>query len=638
MRTLKILLAGAIGWWLGVEAVRAFFAIIVWNVAEDQPSTQLGMVGAAIWLVGLAGWIPARLVGRSNAAFVFAAAAAILSIARAAVVDETWTAVLTIGAVIAWLWWLPAFLDLTGRLGAARLIVPALLLGTAAQVAGQVALDGLDLHALPGIPTALALLGLGAAFAWVVRATGGVLAGPSGGGVSRWGPLALLPWLFLQLSLLANIGRLESLGGWDVPVAGLVAGAGLLLAALVAGWGRALARPVRLLILVATGGLVILAAGGGMVTLLLIPAQAGLALLLAGAIEGDAATPGEGSTPARSHAHLAGGLGGLLFFVFLFALYSDALDGLGARIWPAAVVLVALPRLFGRPRPAASPARLDLRAPIALVLALVVGTALGAPPGGTGSPVAAAAPVQLAIFDYNIHQGFGRNGVPGLRATVATIRAANAELVTLQEVNRVWDLSGGVDSFSWLAGQLPEYHAIYGPTSKVRFGNAIFSRHPVLSSGFEWFPFGPSKDQRGFVWAVVDTQAGPLLVITMHMTPYNRGEEAQERDQQAQILLDFWSARGKPMAVFAGDYNAEPDDAAIQRTAAGGLIDALAKAGNGTQATFRSTGTMFGPGGSEKIDYVFVSPGIAVKSAVVIDSAASDHYPVQASLLLGPAR
>ena len=638
MRTLKMLLAGAIGWWLGVEAVRAFFAIIVWNVAEDQPSTQLGMVGAAVWLVGLAGWIPARLVGRAKAAFVFAVAAAIFSVARAAVVDETWTAVLTIGAVIAWLWWLPAFLDLAGRLGAARLIVPALLLGAAAQIAGQVALDGLDLHALPGIPTAVVLLVLGAAFAWAVRASAGVLADPSGAGVSRWGPLSLLPWLFLQLSLLANIGRLESLGGWDVPVAGMVAGAGLVAAALVAGWGRALVRPIRLLILVATGGLVIIAAGGGMVTLLLIPAQAGLALLLAGAIEGDAARAEEGSTPARPHAHLAGALGGLLFFVFLFALYSDALDGLGVPIWPAAVVLIGLPRLLGRPTSAATPARLDLRVPIALVVALAVGTTLGALPGGAGVPVIGAAPAELTIFDYNIHQGFGRNGVPGLRATVATIRAADAELITLQEVNRVWDLSGGVDSFSWLAAQLPEYHAIYGPTSKVRFGNAIFSRHPVLSSGFEWFPFGPSKDQRGFVWAVVDTQTGPLLVITMHMTPYNRGEEAQERDQQAQVLLDFWAARGRPPVVFAGDYNAEPNDAAVQRTAAGGLVDALAKAGNGTQATFRSTGTMFGPGGTEKIDYVFVSPGIQVKSAVVVDSAASDHYPVEASLLLGPAR
>ena len=48
-------LAGAIGLWLGVEAIRSYFTIIVWNVAEDLPSTQLGLVGAAFWIVGLLG-------------------------------------------------------------------------------------------------------------------------------------------------------------------------------------------------------------------------------------------------------------------------------------------------------------------------------------------------------------------------------------------------------------------------------------------------------------------------------------------------------------------------------------------------------------------------------------------------------
>ena len=46
--------------------------------------------------------------------------------------------------------------------------------------------------------------------------------------------------------------------------------------------------------------------------------------------------------------------------------------------------------------------------------------------------------------------------------------------------------------------------------------------------GFEWFPFGPSRDQRGFAWVELETDAGPLLVVTMHMTPYSRADEIEE--------------------------------------------------------------------------------------------------------------
>jgi endonuclease/exonuclease/phosphatase family metal-dependent hydrolase len=256
-------------------------------------------------------------------------------------------------------------------------------------------------------------------------------------------------------------------------------------------------------------------------------------------------------------------------------------------------------------------------------------------PAGTERPSASPAPARISVLDYNIHQGIARYGVPNLERTLEVIRAADAHIVTLQEVTRTWDLSGAVDTFAWLRAQLPGYHAVYGPTSVVRFGNAIFSRYPIGRSGFVWFPFGPSQDQRGFAWAQLETDAGPFLVITMHMTPYSRADEALERTAQAGILLDYWRSHGGGAVVFAGDYNSEKTDTAYAAMADAGLVDALATAGSGEIPTFRSTGTPFLPASVEQLDYVFVSPGIRVESGQVVDSDASDHYPLLVHLELG---
>ena len=109
-----------------------------------------GALGAiTFWIVGLLGWLPARLIGRlapGPAAVPFAALVAVLTVLRQAVQDETLTAVLSIASLVAWLWWLPAWLHASARADHARRLVPGFLLGMGAQVAGQVALeaDGFD--------------------------------------------------------------------------------------------------------------------------------------------------------------------------------------------------------------------------------------------------------------------------------------------------------------------------------------------------------------------------------------------------------------------------------------------------------------------------------------------------------------
>src|SRR5688572_31516784 len=62
---------GALGVWLGVHALRAYFTMVVWNVAEDAPATQMGLVALGVWVVGLAAWLPARALGQRRAVWLF---------------------------------------------------------------------------------------------------------------------------------------------------------------------------------------------------------------------------------------------------------------------------------------------------------------------------------------------------------------------------------------------------------------------------------------------------------------------------------------------------------------------------------------------------------------------------------------
>ena len=44
---IPLTLSGAIGFWLGIQTLRLFFAMVVWNVAEDQLPTIVGLVALA---------------------------------------------------------------------------------------------------------------------------------------------------------------------------------------------------------------------------------------------------------------------------------------------------------------------------------------------------------------------------------------------------------------------------------------------------------------------------------------------------------------------------------------------------------------------------------------------------------------
>jgi endonuclease/exonuclease/phosphatase family metal-dependent hydrolase len=251
-------------------------------------------------------------------------------------------------------------------------------------------------------------------------------------------------------------------------------------------------------------------------------------------------------------------------------------------------------------------------------------------PSNTTQIAVAPASGELTVFDYNIHQGFDLHGLPALPRVADVIAANNADVITLQEVNRVWDLSGAVDSYSWLKWRFGAYQSVFGAMNGVHFGNAIFSRYPITESGTVHFPIAASGIPRGFAWARIAGPTGEVLVTSTHLTPYDRGEEIRERGDQAALILAFWETHGRPRAIQAGDYNDDRSKPAVTTMVTSGFIDALAGQGLGAAMTFASSGSPFDPPSEEQLDYIFVTKDVEVLSAQILQVTTSDHRPLVA--------
>jgi endonuclease/exonuclease/phosphatase family metal-dependent hydrolase len=592
------LLAAALGTWLGIQALRMTLAMVIWNVAEDNTG-YAGEIAVALWIAGIAGSFLVRLLPVRRLDVWLAMLFGILIVLRQALPGENTSPALAFAAWIVWMWWLPAFVRQVARAGTRAELASGVVLGVALQVAGQIALHGLDLELLRDPLSVIAALVLAVAF---VLALGSVRdrGMPDGSG---WGAFALGPYLFVELTLMANLGKLEMISGLG-PIAIQIASAVGFGAALVV---IALRLPRSVAVALAIIAVVVLAAGsalGPLVLVALVLAQVGLALALVSAF-----TDATWRIDARTHALTIVGLVLLFALVFVFYSYRER----GELLWPVAAALAVAPGVFAR----RGRERRTLRPSLGATAAIIVAALLAAIPHAAGAP-AVSTGGDLTVITYNLHQGLDYWSVPSAEALADRIASANADVVALQEVNRGWDLSAGIDLFAYLRWRLPQYHAVYGRMDTDLFGNAILSRYPITTTGVGILPHINSALSRGYVWATLDAPGGALLFVSTHFTAYEGFDE--ERIAQADAYAAFWAKR--PRSILAGDYNSHPEDVSVTRLVAAGLVDAPAAVGQGKTFTYSSGAP------HERIDYVFVSPDITPVSAQVLEGTASDHSPV----------
>lgn len=249
----------------------------------------------------------------------------------------------------------------------------------------------------------------------------------------------------------------------------------------------------------------------------------------------------------------------------------------------------------------------SLRATLALALVL-----LAACSSATKSSAARDEPLRVLV--YNIRHGDGMDRVIDLERIAEVIRESGANVVLLQEVDRVCERSGGVDQAAHL-GELcgMEHHfARFRDYDGGEYGMAALTSLPVKS--FETIPLPPTESTAALE-IVVESQGTEVVVIGVHLVTTE-----EERLAKARFLLERHAVDRRPM-VLGGDLNSERTSSVL--SAFYTQYDAPEKRGSAN--TF--------PAGEpiKEIDFVLLRPRnrwTVSEHFVIEESTASDHRPV----------
>jgi endonuclease/exonuclease/phosphatase family metal-dependent hydrolase len=240
-------------------------------------------------------------------------------------------------------------------------------------------------------------------------------------------------------------------------------------------------------------------------------------------------------------------------------------------------------------------------------------------------------PILVRLVTFNTHHGVGRDEKHDLARLAKVLAAAEADVICLQEVDRHFgDRSEGVDQALLLSRAL-DMQLAWGPAIDDRYGNVLLSRVPILISDVHRLP--GDGEPRVALRTMLELDGAALWVTNTHLS-------SGDPERRAAQVAALAALHTEPMetGVIVGDFNTPPDapelDALRQRfTDAWPLAQArddqagwrFWHAGHGE--TFPSQGPHL------RIDQVWVSPGVTVTAAAVLDgSGASDHLPLQVDI------
>ncbi|MGW0229453.1 endonuclease/exonuclease/phosphatase family protein [Actinopolymorpha singaporensis] len=246
----------------------------------------------------------------------------------------------------------------------------------------------------------------------------------------------------------------------------------------------------------------------------------------------------------------------------------------------------------------------------------------------------AGSAVRLRVATYNIHAGLGQDNVFDLDRTAAAIRALDADLIGLQEVDVHWgDRSNFVDEAHALADQLgmraffaPIYDFAPASTGGERrqYGVAVLSRYQILVAENHDITRLSTQDPNpvpapapGFPEVTVNVRGVRVHFYTTHL---DYRSDPSVRAAQVKDTLKILASDAGPK-ILVGDFNAEPGAAELAP-----LWDHLADAAPGGDDTYPADIP------DKRIDLITVSPEVTVRRARTVGTLASDHRPVVADL------
>lgn len=218
----------------------------------------------------------------------------------------------------------------------------------------------------------------------------------------------------------------------------------------------------------------------------------------------------------------------------------------------------------------------------------------------------------LEVATFNIRHGLGVDGLLSLERTASVIKATGAAVVGVQEIDRFWTRSESVDQADELAG-LTGMHVSFHPTfseGRAEYGIGLLSQDPAQTDYTE-LPREGGEEPRG----VLSARLAGVTVLVTHLS-----QVASARAAQIEALLEIAESASPPVVIM-GDFNATRRG--LRRIAEAGF-----SFGSGRVTTIPRWGW------GRQIDFIFAGRGAEVAKVATLKTAASDHLPLRAELVL----
>lgn len=247
--------------------------------------------------------------------------------------------------------------------------------------------------------------------------------------------------------------------------------------------------------------------------------------------------------------------------------------------------------------------------------------------------------LQIKVGTYNIQAGMDNDGEYDLDSTAEVIRESGADIIGLNEVDVHWgDRSDNENTVKELAKEL-DMEYFFAPIYDVespeagepsrQYGVAVLSKYPIIHAENRDItrlstqdPDPTPKPTPGFLQAQIHVGGEEVWFYATHLSL-----ELDIRETEVHEMIDIISEHDH--SILTGDMNANPD--------APELAPLFQTYQDAWDATNDSPGYTFPADDPiKRIDDIFLTPGIQIDSAEVIETLASDHLPVTAELTLKP--
>ncbi|MEK9185046.1 MAG: endonuclease/exonuclease/phosphatase family protein [Patescibacteria group bacterium] len=226
------------------------------------------------------------------------------------------------------------------------------------------------------------------------------------------------------------------------------------------------------------------------------------------------------------------------------------------------------------------------------------------------------------------------------------IRELDPDVVCLQELTCNHGANLGIYAAEYLKEKLGMYLNYHFAqqwdknNSEKEIGDAILSKYPFVNSSFKFLQnpkenaVDYSEEGRVYIEVSVNIKGKIYTIGTSHLSYSHRFEETEKRKLETDNLINIIKEK-QTNYIFTGDLNATPDSYTVKNISKY-LKNAGPDFGEKTWTTkpFDDKRGFTEDKLNWRIDYVFGTKDIKVRSAKIINTSYSDHLPILLEFLL----